>query len=180
MKKLIMLMLVVSLTMVFAIPLPTKIEFKANSGDKELDITLSQFNVEANLNVKSFNTEMTTNYKVTEKKLDMLRVNNRMQPSDIYMALEVSKTSGKPMQDVLLSYKKNHKKGWGHIAKGLGVKPGSKEFKALKKKIRKREMIKKEKKLQKKEKKQIKTKKSDKPKKNNMKNKKESKGKGKK
>ncbi|NOR45357.1 MAG: hypothetical protein GQ534_07190 [Candidatus Delongbacteria bacterium] len=176
MKKLIMLMLVLSLTMVFAIPLPTKVVFKVNTGDKELDVTLSQFNVEANLSIKTFNTEMTTNYKVTEKKLDMLRVKSRMQPSEIYMALELSKTSGKPMGDVIISYRKNKDKGWGNIAKGLGVKPGSKEFKALKKKIRKREMIKKEKKLQKKEKKQIKNK-LEKPKKNKMKNKKESKGK---
>lgn len=180
MKKLIMLMLVLSLTTVFAIPLPTKVVFKVNTGDKELDVTLSQFNVEANLSIKTFNAEMTTNYKVTEKKLDMLRVKSRMQPSDIYMALEVSKMSGKSMQDVLSSYKKNNKKGWGAIAKEFGVKPGSKEFKAMKKRIRKREMIKKEKKLQKKEQKQIKKNKPEKPKKNNIKIKKESKGKGKK
>ena len=180
MKKLLMLALVVSLTIVFAIPKPTKVVFKANTGDKELDITLSQFNVEANLNIKSFNTEMTTNFKVTDKKLDILRVENKMQPSDIYMALEVSKTSGKPMGDVITSYRKNKDKGWGNIAKGLGVKPGSKEFKALKKGIRKREMIKKEKKLQKKEQKQLKAKKSDKPKKNNMKSSNKGKGKDKK
>ncbi|MDA3837405.1 MAG: hypothetical protein PF574_00295 [Candidatus Delongbacteria bacterium] len=179
MKKLLMLVLMVSLTMVFAIPKPTKVVFKANTGDKELDFTLTQFNVEANLNVKSFNAEMTTNYKVTEKKLEMLRVKNKMQPSDIYMALEVSKVSGKAMEDVLSSYKKNNKKGWGVIAKKMGIKPGSKEFKALKKRIRKKEMIKKEKKLQKKEQKQIKNKQK-KPKKNNMKSSKQSKGKEKK
>ncbi|MCK4980924.1 MAG: hypothetical protein KAS62_11050 [Candidatus Delongbacteria bacterium] len=174
MKKLMLLVIILGMFSVYAI---TKIEFSAKTGDKELDVSLTKFNTEATLNIKSFNAEMTTNYKVTEKKLDMLRLKSNMQPADIYMALEVSKISKKPMKDVIASYQKNNGKGWGYIAKGLGVKPGSKEFKALKKQVRER----KQKKEQKKELKQIKKNKPEnKPKKKDLKIKKQSKGKGKK
>ena len=175
MKKLIMLMFVLSLTVVFAIPKPIKIEFSAKTGDKELDVSLSQFNIEANLSIKTFNSDMVGSYGVTVKKLDMLRVKSKMQPSDIYMALEVSKVLGKPINEVVSSYNKNKEKGWGNISKGLGIKPGSKEFKALKKRVRERKQIKEHKK----EKKQIKKKQDKKPKKNNIKSSSKSKGKGK-
>jgi len=36
---------------------------------------------------------------------------------------------------VIDSYRKNKSKGWGALARDLGIKPGSKEFKALKDKI---------------------------------------------
>ena len=152
----------------------------AKSGDSELDVTLSKFNVEANLNIKSFNKEMTTNYKVTDKELDVFKVKAKMQPADIYMALEVSKASKKPLPEVIKFYRKSKDKGWGKIAKDLGIKPGSKEFKALKKQVRERKKIKEQKKLQKKEQKQIKKKSEKTPMKNKMKVEKKSKGKGKK
>ena len=130
-----LLVIILGMCSMYAI---TKIEFSAKTGDKEFDISLAKFNTEASLNIKSFNAEMTTNYKVTEKKLDLLRVKANMQPADIYMALEVSKISKKPMKEVVSSFQKNKGKGWGYIAKGLGVKPGSKEFKALKASQRKK------------------------------------------
>ena len=178
MKKLMLLVIILGMCSMYAI---TKIEFSAKTGDKEFDISLAKFNTEASLNIKSFNAEMTTNYKVTEKKLDLLRVKANMQPADIYMALEVSKISKKPMKEVVSSFQKNKGKGWGYIAKGLGVKPGSKEFKALKKQVRERKQIKEKKKLQKKEQKQIKKNNPENKSKNkDMKVKKKSKGKGKK
>jgi len=155
----------------------TQIEFSANTGDKELDVSLSTFNVEANLNIKTFNADMVRSYDITEKKLEILRVKSHMQPSDIYMALEVSKVSEKPMKDVISSWQKNNGKGWGFIAKGLGIKPGSKEFKALKTRVRERKQIKEKKK----EKNKKVEKKIDKePKTNDMKSVNETKGKSKK
>jgi hypothetical protein len=55
-----------------------------------------------------------------------------MVTADVYMAPEVAKISGKPIVEVVQSYKSNKGKGWGVIAKNLGIKPGSKEFKVLK------------------------------------------------
>ncbi|MBN2789127.1 MAG: hypothetical protein JXR69_02945 [Candidatus Delongbacteria bacterium] len=176
MKKLMMLILALSMTIAFAVPNATKIEFSAKTGDKELDVSLSEFNVEAKLNIKNFNREMITNYDVTEKKLEMLKVDYRMQPADVYMALEVSKASGKPMRDVLLQYKENGWNGWGFIAKKMGVKPGSKEFKGMKNRIKER----KHRKEKKQEKKEIENKSEVKPQKSEIKKSNQGKGKAKK
>ena len=40
--------------------------------------------------------------------------------------------SGQPTEDVVRKYKSGKGQGWGALAKSLGIKPGSKEFKALK------------------------------------------------
>jgi hypothetical protein len=40
--------------------------------------------------------------------------------------------TGTPPADLEKSYLSNPGKGWGVIAKSLGIKPGSKEFKSLK------------------------------------------------
>ena len=164
MKKLIILILVLSLTVVFAVS-NVSIGFNAMTGDKELDVSLSNLNVEANLNIKTFNKEMTANFAVTEKKLEMLRAQSNMQPSDIYMAFEISKASDKPVEKVISSYKSEKEKGWGVIAKKMGIKPGSDKFKKLKKRVKEKHQKKEKNKKQK-----------NKPKKN----KKESKSKGKK
>jgi len=40
--------------------------------------------------------------------------------------------SGKPIDYVTEQYKENKGRGWGALAKSLGIKPGSPEFHALK------------------------------------------------
>ena len=55
-----------------------------------------------------------------------------MEPAEIYFALELSKMSQKPIDNVVEIYKVNKEKGWGYIAKQLGIKPGSPEFHQLK------------------------------------------------
>ena len=55
-----------------------------------------------------------------------------MKAGDIYMVLEIGKLTNKPPDEVVKVYQANKKKGWGAIAKELGIKPGSPEFHALK------------------------------------------------
>jgi hypothetical protein len=53
------------------------------------------------------------------------------RPGEIWLALELSKVSGKSLDEVIaLATKDGH--GWGVVAASLGIKPGSAEFKALK------------------------------------------------
>lgn len=54
--------------------------------------------------------------------------------SDAYMAYKLGEMSGKPLTEVADKYSKGKSKGWGALAKSLGIKPGSKEFHALKQK----------------------------------------------
>jgi len=49
------------------------------------------------------------------------------------MVLRLAETSGRPANFVITQYRSDKGKGWGALAKSLGIKPGSSEFHALKK-----------------------------------------------
>lgn len=115
--------------------------FSANSiypqsGGLELETDLKSIDIEANANFGKFRAELGTTYSISEKKITELHTRLNMKPSDIYMSLECSYLTGKPIDDVVKVYKANNGKGWGAIAKELGIKPGSKEFHALKAKVK--------------------------------------------
>ena len=103
-----------------------------NTGNLEFDTDLNKINVNANLDFGAFKTDLNLSYNISEKKIDYLSVSVKMEPAEIYLALELSKISGKPVDDVVEIYKVHKNKGWGYIAKQLGIKPGSPEFHKLK------------------------------------------------
>jgi cobalamin biosynthesis protein CbiG len=51
-----------------------------------------------------------------------------MEPADVYMTLELAEIANTSVDDIVSVYKANRGKGWGVIAKELGIKPGSDEF----------------------------------------------------
>ena len=55
------------------------------------------------------------------------------QPADAYMLLRLGEMSNQPIAHVIEKYKAKRGKGWGSLAKSLGIKPGSEDFQALKK-----------------------------------------------
>lgn len=56
----------------------------------------------------------------------------QLSPADVYMSLQVADLVKKYPEVVVESYKVNKTKGWGAIAKDMGIKPGFAEFHALK------------------------------------------------
>ncbi len=56
----------------------------------------------------------------------------RWAPGDIYFACALAKLAGQPCRYVADLWERDHGKGWGAIAKQLGIKPGSDEFHRLK------------------------------------------------
>ncbi len=104
------------------------------SADSELNFALTELDAAARLDFGSYKADIGLRYNVTDSKIDYWHVNLKMQPSDIFMAAEISILSGKPIERVITIYQKDKARGWGHIAKQLGIKPGSAEFKALKNK----------------------------------------------
>lgn len=104
--------------------------FSAKSGDTELDVSLSDLNAKAKLDISVFKTDMSVSFGINNGKLDNLLLT--MHPADIYMSLQIGKMVAKPIDVVVASYNKNKSKGWGVIAKEMGIKPGSKEFHELK------------------------------------------------
>lgn len=59
-------------------------------------------------------------------------IGNTDSAADAYACLRLGEISHQPIERVISEYKKGRGKGWGNIAKGLGIKPGSSEFHALK------------------------------------------------
>ena len=53
-------------------------------------------------------------------------------PGDVFMVLQLGEYAHMPPDVVVQRYQKGKGKGWGVLAKELGIKPGSPEFHALK------------------------------------------------
>ena len=106
-----------------------QIEFKTD--DTEFDANLNGVNDKAKLDIKLFDKNLSIEYGVPEKKIEELHT-VKMEPAEIFMAFELAKLSKKSVDDVVNVYKTDKAKGWGYIAKQMGIKPGSKEFHALK------------------------------------------------
>lgn len=101
------------------------------SGDVELDASLKIVNTDANKDLTFFKANLAKTFNVTVPKVEAcFRVG--MNAGDAFMAFEISNLTRKPIEDVITVYKTSKSKGWGAMAKELGIKPGSAEFHALK------------------------------------------------
>jgi len=103
-----------------------------NTGSVELDNDLNKINADARLDFGTFKTNLALSYNISDIKIDYLIVSVKMEPAEVYLALELSKLSGRSIDQVVEIYEVNRNKGWGIIAKELGIKPGSPEFHKLK------------------------------------------------
>jgi hypothetical protein len=130
MKKILILMGV--LFLLFCSSVLAGIAYNPNTGNLGLDSSLKILDETASKNVADFVNALNGAYNVDKNKADNLINNKKMSPADVYMAAKIAKLSGKPLDNVVTTYEKNKGKGWGVIAKKMGIKPGSKEFHALK------------------------------------------------
>lgn len=112
------------------IPLAAQISFK--SGDAQLDVVLNSLNVEAEASVGPFTADLSVSFGVPQPPIQAWITVDKLKPAEAYLVLELARISKKKPTVVLGIYKKNKGAGWGAVAKALGIKPGSPEFKALK------------------------------------------------
>jgi hypothetical protein len=92
---------------------------------------VKDFNIRAEADPTGFRAQLATRFKIGDTEIaGVLSVCNK--PADAYIALRLGEISRQPTEYVLEQYKANKGKGWGVLAKSLGIKPGSKEFHALK------------------------------------------------
>ncbi|MBL4862869.1 MAG: hypothetical protein JKY09_07635 [Crocinitomicaceae bacterium] len=105
------------------------------TGDTKLDAELNIANQEAEKDMVSFKKNLTLAYKISAPKIEsLLKI---MKPAEVLLTAKISSIAKKPIDTVVNSYKKNKGKGWGAVAKEMGIKPGSAEFHALKGKPKK-------------------------------------------
>jgi len=96
-----------------------------------LDDFLRDVNAKAKADLKAFTEHLSATFKLPVPQVDTL-IKKVEQPANAYMVLQVGTVAKQPTERVLQEYEAHKGKGWGVIAKNLGIKPGSPEFHALK------------------------------------------------
>lgn len=89
------------------------------------------FNIRAEADREGFRAQLATRFKIGHAQVEVV-LGNVDNPADAYMVLRLGEMSSKSVDYVLSKYKREKSKGWGALAQSLGIKPGSKEFHALK------------------------------------------------
>jgi len=92
---------------------------------------MKDFSAQASLDPSGFRARLATRFQVGDAKISAV-LSNMPEPAHAYMALRLGELSHQPVERVMEEYNKNKGKGWGVLAKNLGIKPGSAEFHALK------------------------------------------------
>ncbi|UCF88886.1 MAG: hypothetical protein JSV70_01130 [bacterium] len=88
-------------------------------------------NIRAEADRDGFRAQLSTRFKIGNADVEVV-LGNVDSPADAYMVLRLGEMSAKPVDYVLNQYRTGKGKGWGVLAKSLGIKPGSREFQALK------------------------------------------------
>jgi hypothetical protein len=89
------------------------------------------FNIQAQADPSGFRAKLATRFNIGDVQVEAI-LSNCDRPADAYIMLRLGEMSGRTTDYVVEKYRKNKGKGWGAMAKSLGIKPGSKEFHALK------------------------------------------------
>lgn len=89
------------------------------------------FNIQAQADPPGFRARLATRFQIGDAQISAV-LSNVSNPSDAYIVFRLGEMSTQPTDRVMREYKSGKGKGWGVIAKNLGIKPGSKEFHALK------------------------------------------------
>ncbi len=92
---------------------------------------IKDFNIRAEADPSGFRARLAARFKIGDAEIGAV-IGNTERPADAYMVCRLAEMSEKPIEYVMNEYRTSKTKGWGVIAKNLGIKPGSKEFHALK------------------------------------------------
>ena len=114
----------------FTLAVVTALPAAARDG---LDDFLNNVNVQAQANMPGFYATVSAQFGVPDVQVRAV-LSSVGEPSSAFMIFQLGQMSHQPVDRVLQVYRKgrNTGKGWGMMAKELGIKPGSREFHALK------------------------------------------------
>jgi hypothetical protein len=96
-----------------------------------LDSFLSSVNVQARADLPGFHAKVSAQFGVPIPRVEAV-LGMVATPADAFMVFQVGQMAHRPPETVVQTYQTHQGKGWGVIAKDLGIKPGSREFHALK------------------------------------------------
>ncbi len=96
-----------------------------------LDAFLDHVNVEARADMNVFAARVSAQFGVPEAQVRIV-LGKVSQPADAFMVFQIGQMAHRDADSVLRVYGSHRGRGWGVIAQEMGIKPGSAEFKALK------------------------------------------------
>lgn len=96
-----------------------------------LDGFLSKLNAQAKSDLARFSAKISAQFSVPEAQVKVV-ISTVKEPADAFMVFQLGQMARQPTDRVLDVYQSGKGKGWGAMAKDLGIKPGSPEFHALK------------------------------------------------
>lgn len=99
----------------------------ASAGDFDW---MNQLNITAKADPTGFKARLETRFNIGAARVSAV-IGNLPNPADAYMVMRLGEMANMPPEKVAEKYK-SRKKGWGAFAKSIGIKPGSREFHALK------------------------------------------------
>src|SRR5258706_6686229 len=110
--------------------LSSALALEARAGDPLQDF-MRHVDAQAKSDMSRFHATVAAQFGVPEVQVRAVlgRVHD---PGEAFMVFQVSQMSHQPLDRVLPVYESHKGKGWGAMAKELGIKPGSAEFHALK------------------------------------------------
>ena len=89
------------------------------------------FNISAEADPSGFRARLEARFKLRGMDIEAV-LSNTDKPVDAYILFRLGEMSNKSIEYVIEKYKSDKGNGWGMLAKSLGIKPGSKNFHALK------------------------------------------------
>ena len=92
---------------------------------------VKDFNIRVQADPTGFRAGLSARFQIGDAQITAV-LGNVSTPADAYIVFRLGEMSRHPTDYVLREYKASKGKGWGVIAKNLGIKPGSEEFHALK------------------------------------------------
>lgn len=92
---------------------------------------LDNLNVQARADLNGFSAKISAQFNIPLPRVQTI-IAAVPSPADAFMCFQLGVMTEKSPESVLQTYKRNKGRGWGVIAKQLGIKPGSREFHALK------------------------------------------------
>ena len=92
---------------------------------------MEDFSIKAEADPSGFKAKLSARFNIGGAEINTV-LSNVDSFVDAYMVLRLGEMAEKPTEEVIGKYKSGKGKGWGSLAKSLGIKPGSQEFHALK------------------------------------------------
>ena len=102
---------------------------RAAAGD--LDGFLHDLNIQARVDGDGFSARVSAQFGIPEARVKVV-IGNVSEPADAFMVFQLGQMTQQSPEKVMEVYRAQKGKGWGVIAKEMGIKPGSPEFHALK------------------------------------------------